>query len=148
IAVITIAVLFTFLNSGGRAVSHATRSPGKAWFSDDDGKNWFADDETKVAPFEHNGKTAYRAYVFSCDGGKTKFVAFLTRFTPEGKTGLERAIANREPVERGLSGLSPASGLELKKPGELQWTKSSDARATLIQQPICPQGMGDTPVPV
>src|SRR5690242_16978179 len=60
------------------------------FFSDDDGKTWFTDDRTKLAPFDHNGKKAYQAMVFTCDGGKTKFVAYLMRYTPEFKAKMEQ----------------------------------------------------------
>src|SRR5689334_11283784 len=52
---------------------------GKAWFTTDDGKTWFADDDNRLFPFDKDGKKAYRCYVWTCDGGKTKFVSHLER---------------------------------------------------------------------
>src|SRR5213592_4495046 len=51
----------------------------KSWYTVDDGRTWFADDAAKLVPFQHDGKPAYRCYVWSCDGGKTKFVSHLER---------------------------------------------------------------------
>jgi hypothetical protein len=147
-AVIGFALVFVISNSDGGTGRQPVRTKGKAWFSDDDGKNWFADQETRIPPIDHNGKPAYRAYVYTCDGGKTKFVAYLTRFTPEGKARLLKAQASGEPIDPGPPGLSPARGLEIKKPGDARWTKASDRRAMQVQIPVCPEGAGQTLAPV
>ena len=63
----------------------------KAWFTTDDGVTWFADDMTKVAPFDHDGKTAVECKVYTYDGGKTKFVGYLIRYRP-GTTALLQAL--------------------------------------------------------
>jgi hypothetical protein len=57
--------------------------PDRAFFSVDDGKTWFIDEATRLAPFEHDGKEAVRAYLVEC-GGK-RAVNHLERYTDEGK---------------------------------------------------------------
>jgi hypothetical protein len=76
----------------------------QAFYTDDDGQTWFADSTFKVAPFDHNGKTALIAQVYSYDDGKQKFCAYVSRFTPEGKKQMEAALADAEK-----KGLPPGS---------------------------------------
>src|SRR5688500_20263081 len=65
--------------------------PAQTFYSDDDGATWFADSDSKVPPFDHNGKQAVRARGYKC-GGKT-FVNHLARYTPELKQRLDAARA-------------------------------------------------------
>src|SRR5579862_2306749 len=46
----------------------------RMYYSDDDGKTYFADSTSRIFPFDHNGKPAYRAYVFQ--GSGQPFVAY------------------------------------------------------------------------
>jgi len=70
------------------------RFAGKtAFYSDDDGQTWFIDTIYKSTPFDHNGKQAYRAMIYSCESGKTKFCAYLMRDKPEDKKRLDDAVA-------------------------------------------------------
>jgi hypothetical protein len=68
----------------------------QAYYSDDDGQTWFVDSIYKVAPFDHNGKTALIAEVYSYDDGKQKFCAYLSQFTPEGKKQMDAALSDAE----------------------------------------------------
>lgn len=78
--------------------------------------------------------------VFSCDGGATKFVGYLVRYTPEGKSQLEVAL------KRGI--LGPPSGQQVKRPGDDTWLDVSTTRptagpsATDITRVQCPGGHG------
>src|SRR5271163_2656883 len=81
--------------------------PPDYYFSDDDGKTFFAASSDSVPPFDHNGQTAVRAYVFQC--GSQEFVGYLERFTPSYH---DAAVAH---------GITPETirfGREIKKPGE------------------------------
>jgi hypothetical protein len=102
---------------------------GKAFFSTDDGKTWFEDDIEKLPPFEHDGKTAYRAYVFTCDGGKTQWVGYLQRY----------AKAIREKNNRARRGTGPITdGIELKRPGDAEWIPQSEIeRARALLEVTC-----------
>jgi len=114
-----------------------TSSPAfgpRSFFSDDDGKHWFVDAADKTPPFDHNGKTAYRARLFTSDGGKTQFVGYLERYTPEAIKKIE-AAKRGEGEPKGRSVLSvieelAISGTEIKKPGDgNQWVARGDLQA-------------------
>ncbi len=62
-------------------------------YSDDDGQTFFLDDIHKIPPFDHNGKEAVRANVFTYANGSKKFIAYLQKFTPEYKKKFDDAIA-------------------------------------------------------
>lgn len=127
----------------------AKRSPSgpsdRVWYSDDDGNTWFPDDRNRVPPFDHKGKPAVRAYLFTCDGGKTKFVGWLERYTPEAAKQLEAQRA-----KGGGSGFrlenEDRQGVEVKKPktGDKAWVKQSDAAAAVILDVKCPDGTVET----
>ena len=76
---------------GGAQRNEVTRTLTQSWYTDDDGKTWYADDKSLSPPIDHNGKTAVRAYVFSCDGGKHEFVGYLERYTPDARQAIEQA---------------------------------------------------------
>jgi hypothetical protein len=60
----------------------ATTNATRLYFTTDDGKTWFPLDAANRPPFVHDGKPAVRAHVFSTDGGKTGFCAYMSKFTP------------------------------------------------------------------
>jgi hypothetical protein len=109
---------------------------GEAFFSIDDGKTWFADDIRKIPPFEYRGKVAVRAYVFSCDDGKTKWTAYLERYTAAAKKQIEDTGA--APAFLGPMG---APGREIKRPGADRWIDASALpEAAKVIQLKCPHG--------
>ena len=121
IAFVALAFLFLWWQWDGGEQSANAQS--KAFFSDDDGKTWFIDDIRKIPPFQHNGKPADRAYVFTCDGGKTKWVGYLERFTPAAKEQMEDADKRRSSMLMGPLG---PPGRQLKTPGAADWTDQSN----------------------
>ena len=109
-----------------------------AWYSDDDGKTWFAEEADKLTPFDHNGKQAVMCFVYSCDGGKTKFSLYLARCNPAGKLKIEDMAKQRKVDPRMVvSGPRP---MDVKKPGESSWTTMNDPKAQEIMEPKCPDG--------
>jgi len=125
----------------GFAVSSTANSsssgiPTKAFYSDDDGATYFADDINKVAPFDHQGKQAVKAYVYRF-GNHGPFVGYLERTTPEGA----QKIAALKPTEPGYADkLAEMVGrhAEVKKPGGKDWFKPTSAagsKAMSIQAP-------------
>jgi hypothetical protein len=64
------------------------------YYSDDDGQSWFSADISNVAPFDHNGKIAVIAQIFTYDDGSKKYCAYLAKFAPDAKKRLEAAIAD------------------------------------------------------
>jgi hypothetical protein len=133
--------LWQFMRGSGAGGSATSGGPARAYFTIDDGKTWFEDSLAKLPPFQHDGKTAYRARLFTCDGGKTKFVGYLERFTPEMR-------AHIESLQKGGPGTIPmesqeSGGIEVKKPGtgDKGWVKRSDPTAQkLIEAVTCPDG--------
>jgi hypothetical protein len=122
--------------------------PQRAFYSVDDGKTWFEDSASQIAPFDHSGKEAVRAYVFTSDGGKTKWVGYLERCTAQAKTAILNARNGKgepeEIVRRRLGG-----GVEVKKPNDTKWVPISDAQgAAAIMQPKSPTGATDGVQPV
>jgi hypothetical protein len=87
----------------------------KAFFTVDDGKTFF-EAPAQVPPFTHRGREAVRAVVYSCDGGKTQFVAYLLRHPPDERAAAE-AILKR-------GGRMPPG--EVKRPGEAEWASPFD----------------------
>jgi hypothetical protein len=113
----------------------------KAYFTIDDGKTWFADDADRITPFDYKGKEAVMCFVYTCDGGKTKFVSYMTRYTAESKKQREGQI--NEGKKKGLGirdlALGPAA-MEVKRPGGPQWLIMTDPRAQDMMELRCPDG--------
>ena len=117
--------------------------PGKAFFTTDDGRTFFVDSVRRLAPFDRDGKKAYRAHVFEC-GGK-RIVGFMSGYTPEALKLVEeaqRAKAEGRPPPNPHQLASVATmGLMVKRPGDLAWVPQADAaRATMIRVFRCPDG--------
>ncbi len=91
------------------------------FFTTDEGKTLFADSATLKPPFQHEGKVAYRAHVYSIDNGKTTFVAYLSKWSPIANESLLR-----KPGEQTWLLQSSPGGINLTnaKPLESQPTKT------------------------
>ena len=135
------------LNSGP-----SYKPPQAAYFTSDDGKTFFVDDAAKVAPFKAaDGKDAAEAFVFSCDGDKDPFVAYMMRYTPEAKKAMEAAYSRSTMVEgqRKYASMQDrdqvlfASELfaEVKQPADSTWVSVRDAtKYAKVREPNCPKG--------
>jgi hypothetical protein len=93
----------------------------------------FTDTRDRLPPFDKNGKTAFRAHVFTTDGGKTRWVGYLSKYSPEGLRQLQM---------RGENAISTPSGMQLanrelqvKKPGDKSWTSFQADESTAITHP-------------
>jgi hypothetical protein len=120
----------------------------QAFYTTDDGQHWFSDSEFRVAPFDHDGKPAVKALIYSYNDGRKQFCACLQQFTPEGKDRLERALA--EAKQRGQP---PGSVtlfhehdfvqryLQVKQPGAgHEWISFGDPRASEVLAVHSPDG--------
>jgi hypothetical protein len=148
IGVIVLALAFIVyqLFSSGDGGSTVTQM----YYTSDDGKTYFADEVTKAAPFDHDGQQAVRAYVYSCEGSSTEFVAYLERLTAEGKKKLEDARAKSAAggsgnVDAQLLMLQSTLALEVKKPGDAKWVNSNSPEGEKIRRVTCPDGKGESP---
>ena len=119
----------------------------KDFYTVDDGETWFADDVNKVTPFDHGGKPAVLIRLFTCDGGKTRFVGYLEKL-PDGAVD---AYRSRMHVSAGdvpeADEVAQVVGSLVKRKGDAQWVPSSDGeRFGQIKGVRCPDGKGDLEV--
>jgi hypothetical protein len=123
---------------------------GSAFYSVDDGKTYFRADATNIPPFMHDGKEAVQALVYTVDGGKTRYVGYLMRFTPFGIQRLKdvraKAAATSTPTLPGLDTELQAN-TEVKRPGAQVWVKLSDldraAEIMRVRSPTDPTKFAD-----
>jgi len=110
-------------------------APNRAYFTTDDGATLFEDARDRVAPFEHDGKQAVQARVFSCNGGKKRFVGFLERM-PDRK-----GTAAQPPV---MEGRDPRSfGAVIRPPNapSAKWVPKLSPEGGAITAAVkCPDG--------
>lgn len=94
-----------------------------AFYSDDDGQTWFIDSVYKTTPFDHDGKQAVRAVIYSYDHGDKRFCAYLMRHKASDKKLLDDAIAEaaqqgKPPSSVTLFGSQQIQNdMEIKQPG-------------------------------
>lgn len=124
---------------------------GRAFYSIDDGKTFFTASSDLIAPFQHEGKQAVQAMVYTADGGKTRFVGYLMRFTPRGAEQLKAMRAKSESGRPTLPGLDLElqKNTEVKRPGDGAWVRLSDiAAAGRIMNVEAPRQPGQLAEPV
>jgi len=117
-------IAYTFWPSGPRV--HTTG----AFYTDDDGRSFYYDSIFHFPPYDHDGKTAVAASVYSGNSGK--FVGFMARYTPEAKKLLEdeyaKAQSGQEPMYQVLHLMSSpriGDGIEYKLPGgDQRWSRA------------------------
>ena len=83
------------------------------------------------------------APIFSCDGGKTKFVGWLEQYSPEAKALLESAERDskgnlKDPTV--VNSLGWDSSPMVKRPGDPRWFKRHEKEYDEITSPKCPEG--------
>jgi len=100
VGVVAVMVALMAWQVGGTS-SGASGSAGELYYTDDDGSTTFTAAANLLPPFDHNGKQAVRAVMYSCDGGKSKFVAYLERYTVPAKQQIEAA---RQAAKTGSGG--------------------------------------------
>lgn len=120
----------------------------QAFYTDDDGQTWFADSAYRVPPFDHNGKTAVLAQVYTYDNGSKQFCGYLVQYTPAAKRQLESALS--DAAARGQPPGSVAlfhepdfirSGMMVKLPGSSSpWVAWSDPRSAQVVSLHSPDG--------
>lgn len=119
-----------------------------AWYTVDDGKSWFQDDAERIPPFEHDGKQAVRVHLFTCDGGKTRFVGYLQKLPEEVlKKYRDKGI---DPSKVDDDELAADSGWLVKRPGDPEWvsSKGGGPKYMAVVSVHCPGGRSDTLVEV
>jgi hypothetical protein len=139
--VILLALVIIIWQAGGGGGLGSGTVQG--YYTVDDGATFFEEDIRKVPPFDHNGQTAYRAYVYTCDDGATKKVSHLERYSPEAKKAIEQ-MQSGEGGEQAYLMMEELTmtGLEVKPPGtgDKGWIRQADPRSAKIVLPQCPEG--------
>ena len=110
------------------------------YFSADDGQTTFVAPLAQLPPFDYRGRPAYRAFVYTCDGGATNFVGYLQRYTPAAKERLQRALEYRKSGQSHDPVAAASNDVEVKKPGTRTWLSSADPAATKVMTVTCPNG--------
>jgi hypothetical protein len=142
--VVTLVVLASTLFYVVRSTFSSSPSAISAYFTIDEGQTVFVDTVDHFPPFDHSGQPAYEVWMFSCDGGKTKFPGYLERYTPQAKARMESALAD---FNSGKSHIPPApnpNDTEVKKPGSgNSWvSRANYQEAQKITTVQCPDGTG------
>lgn len=137
IGLILLAAVFVAANV---LLPRPTDGGQRLFFTVDDGKTTFTDAADRIPPYDHNGQTAVRAYLYQCEGGQP-FVAYLERYTDEMKKALtDPSVPKVGPVDREFI---IGRNTEIKRPGEGDWVKrSSDAGQKIVFGIKCPDGTG------
>lgn len=119
----------------------------KAFFTHDDGKTWFAASAYSVAPFEHDGKEAVQAMVFSYAKGSKQFCAYLTKFTPEGKKRIEEEYAKAKAAGKPPESVALLRDRKfiqsvtlVKAPGAKEWMPMNDPKVETVLTIRSPDG--------
>lgn len=136
IAVIGVAVGYILLQFFASPPPAEEATQG--YFTVDEGKTVFVDQLSEIPPYHSPHGIAYRALVYSCDKGKTRFVAYLLRYRREG-----------DPVTGQLIGSAPSylEAQQIKRTGTDDWINMEDFdTAQKILNVICPDGQPATPV--
>lgn len=115
----------------------ADNSVVMAFFTDDDGATTFQDDVTKIPPFDHHGKEAVRAYLFSSKG--KQFVGYLEKYSNAAQAklaGLKMDVKHAMEIERARSAVVP----DVKRPGEKKWVPRTSPAGQKIIDVSAPDG--------
>ena len=111
-----------------QARAAADPGPGQTYYTVDDGKTFFAESSTKLAPFDKDGKVAFRAHVFPCKGQRV--VGYLSRLTPQAQQALIEAKASagtgKPPRNVGMLSQIGTTGTEVKRPGSRTWVNAGN----------------------
>jgi hypothetical protein len=134
IAASIVIVLLVFLAFRWSGITRG-QPVNMAFYTTDDGATFFADDLGKVPPFDHDGKPAVEAFVFTCDDGQHHFVQYLRKYSDEVKQQLE-ATHTTVTLTPGL----------IKRPGDAKWISETYPQASTIMTPKCPDGTGPGPI--
>jgi hypothetical protein len=115
----------------------ASAKPGDQVYGTVDGQAYFPVAASEIPPFDHQGKQAYRAMVYACDGQAKVF--YLLSYTPEGKAAAEAQL------KQGADGPTPEQTL-VRKPGDANWTPMNDPKVGQITDTRCSNGRPASPV--
>jgi hypothetical protein len=139
IGMIVIVMVVIFWQSRS---NKAPAGPSKAYFTVDDGESVFEDDLSKIPSFDRNGVLAVQAHMFSCKGGRDKFVGFLEK-APDRLPTPPAPGRERGHDPRLLNGL-----VKTPKNKSAKWLPKLSSEGMAVSSSIqCPDG-GNAPMEV
>ena len=123
VLVVAIVIIVLYAKSGSSQPQPAFDTT-KGYFTDDDGKTTFVADLSKLPPFDHNGKKAYRAKVF-IDGHGTRFIGWLESYDDNAKKAIQKVIdSTGELPQRAMDEAASNDRPLVKKPGQANWVSA------------------------
>ena len=141
VALAAVLILYQGANSSPTAPYE-----GKAYLTVDDGKTFFAADGMLLPPVDHEGKIAYRANVFTCDGGKTLWVGYIERYSEYGKAMMKEMHEEQKKGAMPQAVTELLEHIEIKRPGDNVWVRQSNVeRAAPILAVRCPHAGAHEP---
>jgi hypothetical protein len=146
--IILAAIFFLFRSACSGGGEGFASAPKRQYFTIDDGATYFPEDATKVPPFTHQGKPAYRVKVYKCRNGTT-YVSHLERYNEADKKRIESAPKPKDPSASPMFDPLMLGTMEIKKPGDKEWVTpmAGPEKYAAIMRPRCPDGSFDvTPV--
>jgi len=146
-AIVLLAVVWSAMALfGGGGGSSGGGDFSRAYFTTDDGATYFEDDVNKLPPFDKDGKPAVRAHVFTCNGGRDKFIGYIERLQPEAKTKIDTLSKDPKSMENMMSrNAIMMTGLEAKKPRDpaAKWiSPTKGPEFAMVTNVVCPDGKG------
>ena len=125
----------------GTSSSGASGAAGQLYYTTDDGATTFTAPANRIPPFDHQGKPAVRAVMFSTDGGKTKFVGYLERYSAAAKREME---ASKQAASSGKMVMSApkmnVAIVEVKRPGDKAWVDKASTAGVNVTRVTAPGG--------
>jgi hypothetical protein len=140
-------ILLMFAYSFPRAMHRTRHGPpaAAAFYTDDDGQTLFVDVPGLLTPFDHNGKPAVSAAVFTADNGQHRWVQYLQKYNDDAAQQFSSAAGNHvQPTAAQL--FTTMRDFLVKKPGAETWIPVTDPAAQELMQPTIPEGMGSGPI--
>lgn len=111
-----------------------------AFYVHDGSTEFFVDDVDRIYPFDHNGKPAYRAYVYRGADGKP-FVAYIARFTDAAKARMEELKKLDTQEAAGELAQLRSTAIEVRKHAGGNWVPLySNEGAIIASHPTLPNG--------
>ena len=111
--------------------------PTDGYFTTDDGATCFVESLDTIPPFDHDGKEAVRDFVYSCDGGKHRWVAYLGKYSAEDKAAIESGKIK-----------SDNATMLVRAPGSTEWIPESSPKFAKIFVQAPPDAGTQPPAPV
>jgi hypothetical protein len=146
VVVVILALIITYVRMPKQT---KVEIPDSAFFTDDEGLTYFEDDSDKIVPYERNGKTVYRAWVYRC-GSDKPFVGVIGRYTAAGRELLEENKTKpKKDQEPNLHFTLENMHMEIRKVSadQKRWTINDALEGARLRESVmCPSGEPAKPV--